>query len=239
MNASRTPIRAVLFDKDGTLIDFHDTWMPAYRAAVQYLAQLTGHARLGNELMELAGYDAANATLRADSPLACGTTAEIADLWVARAGLREHPQARATILTIFHRHATAAPRATAELDTLFATLRAQGLALGVATMDSTTAALESLESLGVRSQIDFVAGFDAGFGAKPEPGMVRAFGAAVGLSAEAIAVVGDSVIDLQMGRNARAGLCIGVLSGVTGRAQLLPLADIVLDDVSAVPDALV
>ncbi len=33
-----TPIRAILFDKDGTLFDFRKTWLAAYRGSAAELA---------------------------------------------------------------------------------------------------------------------------------------------------------------------------------------------------------
>jgi phosphoglycolate phosphatase len=46
------------------------------------------------------------------------------------------------------------------------------------------------------------------------------------------AVVGDSLADLEMGRAAGAGRVIGVLSGVSGREDLEPFADAVVDSVA-------
>ena len=47
------------------------------------------------------------------------------------------------------------------------------------------------------------------------------------------AVVGDAPADLRMARAAGAGLVVGVLTGVGGRADLEPLADVVVDSVAA------
>ncbi|MGD2172342.1 MAG: HAD family hydrolase, partial [Gammaproteobacteria bacterium] len=41
-----------------------------------------------------------------------------------------------------------------------------------------------------------------------------------------------------MGRNAGAGLCVGVLTGTSTRADLEPIADLVLEDIGGLPDAL-
>ena len=45
------------------------------------------------------------------------------------------------------------------------------------------------------------------------------------LAPAAVAVVGDSFHDLEMGRRAGAGLRIGVLSGASGHADLAPAAE--------------
>jgi phosphoglycolate phosphatase len=41
-----------------------------------------------------------------------------------------------------------------------------------------------------------------------------------------------------MGRNANAGLCVGVLTGTSTRSDLESIADIVLDDISRLPEVI-
>ena len=62
--------------------------------------------------------------------------------------------------------------------------------------------------------------------------MVEGFCAATGLVAGAVAVVGDNLHDLEMGRAAGAGLLVGVLSGTSSLAELAPFADHVLDSIA-------
>jgi phosphoglycolate phosphatase len=61
--------------------------------------------------------------------------------------------------------------------------------------------------------------------------MVLAICAALRVAPDRVAVVGDTPADLAMGRSAGAGRVIGVLTGVGGRAELEPLADVVLGSV--------
>ena len=68
-------IRGVLFDKDGTLIDFFQTWAPAYEAVALRLAG--GDAVLAERLLTLGGRDPATRCFKPDSALAAGTNAEI------------------------------------------------------------------------------------------------------------------------------------------------------------------
>jgi phosphoglycolate phosphatase len=51
-----------------------------------------------------------------------------------------------------------------------------------------------------------------------------------------VAVVGDAVHDLAMGRAAGVGLTVGVLSGTSGHADLAGLADIVVESIAALPE---
>jgi phosphoglycolate phosphatase len=41
-----------------------------------------------------------------------------------------------------------------------------------------------------------------------------------------------------MGRNANAGLCVGVLTGTSTRADLETIADIVIDDISLLAEVI-
>ena len=68
--------------------------------------------------------------------------------------------------------------------------------------------------------------------------MVVSFCAQLELDVETVVVVGDNRHDIEMGRNANAGLCIGVLTGTSTRDELESIADIVLDDISALPDVI-
>ena len=68
--------------------------------------------------------------------------------------------------------------------------------------------------------------------------MVLAFCAHMSLAAGSVVVVGDNRPDIEMGRNAGAGLCVGVLTGTSSRADLEAIADLVLDDIAALPAAI-
>jgi phosphoglycolate phosphatase len=226
-------IRAVLFDKDGTLIDFHLTWMTPYSAAASELAAEARVPSLAAALMTAGGYDHASGSFVADSPLASGTNRTIARHWLpllAEAGMRTEPDLLARRLDeIFARTLTPAP--VPGVHGLLARLAARGLALGVATMDTEASAHDTLAELDLGEHLGFVCGCDSGHGEKPEPGMVHAFAAHAGLPPASIVMVGDSPRDLAMGRAAGAGLCVGVLTGASPREALAPLADHVLDTV--------
>ena len=44
-------------------------------------------------------------------------------------------------------------------------------------------------------------------------------------------MIGDSVSDLQMGRNAKVGMTVGVLTGLSNAEKLKPYADHILNSV--------
>jgi phosphoglycolate phosphatase len=59
----------------------------------------------------------------------------------------------------------------------------------------------------------FVAGYDSGYGAKPAPGPVLAFSAAVGVSPKELVLVGDTALDIATARMAGARAVV-VLTGL-------------------------
>ncbi|HMV69335.1 MAG TPA: HAD family hydrolase, partial [Myxococcota bacterium] len=230
------PIEAVLFDKDGTLVDLLATWLPTYRAATDRLAEAAGDPSLSDRLMIAGGWRPRDGRLAPGSPLSCATNDDIIALWsndpqVAALG-DVHAMVRETFLTEAVRNS----QPIVPLRPMLTALRDLGLRLGIATMDSTAAATAGMLHLGVADMFDLILGFDAGFGAKPAPGMVHAFCAAVDAPPERVAMVGDARKDLDTGRNAGVGLVVAVLTGAADRAELAPHADVVLDSVGGLPD---
>jgi phosphoglycolate phosphatase len=226
-------IRAILFDKDGTLIDFAATWPPIYRELAEDLAG--GDARLAEAMLIRGGLDRATGRFRAGSALAAGTTAEIADLWFPHLEAEPRRGLIARIDRAFLEGGLRHSVALVDLPSLFGALKRRGLRLGVATNDMTEAAARALARLDAASALDFVIGYDRVRNPKPAGDMVHAFCASCGIAPAEVAVVGDSVHDLAMARAAGAGVAIGVLSGTTERARLAPLADFILDSVADLP----
>lgn len=223
-------IDGILFDKDGTLIDFRATWVPAYLGVAAELAARIGRPGLAAELLRRVGYDPAADAFADDSPLLWATNPMIAARWA------EEPELRGLdVLEVVERHfhdlERYPPQAVGDLPGLCDRLAARGLRLGLATMDSTRSAEATAALLGIRGRLDFLAGSDAGHGVKPEPGLVHAFCAAVGLEPAQVAMVGDTPADLEMGRNAGCRLVIGVLTGGAPARLLEPLADHVIASV--------
>lgn len=231
----RAGIRGVLFDKDGTLFDYHRTWRPVNEAAA--LEAAGGDAALADRLLTLAGHDPASGRVAAGSLLAAGHTGEIAEAWARSLGLGVPERAAlvARLDRVFARLGPVHATPVTELEALFAALRSHGLRLGVATSDGERATRAMLAGFVTPGVLSFVAGYDSGHGGKPEPGMVYGFCAATGLVPAAVAVVGDNLHDIRMARAAGCGLAIGVLSGTGSRAGLAAEADVVLETIEALP----
>lgn len=224
-----TPILGLLFDKDGTLFDFRATWGGWTRRLVGELAR--GDAGRASALSGVLGYDLTSGDFAKDSPVIAHTTAEIRDLL-----LPHLPEAEADAMLERMNHlATENDMIEAvALRPLFAGFKEAGLKVGLATNDAEAPAHAHLRRAGIDQHFDFVAGFDSGWGGKPETGQMQAFLRQCGLAPAAVAMVGDSLHDLDAGR--AAGMrTVAVLTGIATSAALTPHADVVLDHIGQLP----
>lgn len=226
-------IRGILFDKDGTLLDYWRTWVPINRQAA--LAVAAGNERLARELLRLGGHDPDTDKVQAGAPLAAGDFEDIARAFAA------HPEAppASEIVPVIERvflagGAVHSALIAGALETMVE-LKRRGFRIGIATNDSVAGLEASLAQHGILPLLDFAAGCDSGYGAKPDPRMVAGFCASIGILPGEVAVVGDAIHDLAMGRTANAGLAIGVLSGTSSREDLEGLAHIIVESVNDLP----
>lgn len=222
-------IAGILFDKDGTLLDFDASWEPVNRQVS--LMAAAGDVELADRLLAACGMDPVSGHIVPDSLFAAGNTREIAEGLIAAGAPYDHETLVPLIDNLFAGAAEMSVPVT-ELQPLFARLRQRGFRLGIASSDNERSIRVTVRRFGIDDYVDFVAGYDSGHGAKPGPGMVLGFCAETGLAPHQVAVVGDSNHDLHMGRNAGAGLKVAVLSGTGSRQSLEEACDIILNDIT-------
>lgn len=219
---------ALIFDKDGTLFDFRASWgLWTARLVDAALPPGPGRAKVEAAL----GYDRAANGFAPDSIVIAHTTPEIA----AHLGPLLPHLSNEQLNALMNRLAAETELVPAfDLAATFGALRGQGMKIGLATNDTEAPARNHLTRAGVIDLFDFVAGCDSGWGGKPAPGQLLAFCDQLNLDPARVGMVGDSRHDMEAG--ARAGMRrIAVLTGVAGRADLAPHADVVLDHIGQIP----
>ncbi|WP_292021968.1 HAD family hydrolase [Maritimibacter sp. UBA3975] len=217
---------AVLFDKDGTLFSFDESWSAWARLFLDRMAG--GDEARASRLAAAIGYDRSTGTFLPSSVAIAGTPEEVAALCAPVLGRAPEP-----LVDEINAAAAEAPMNEAvPLAPLLDRLRGAGLVLGVATNDAETPARAHLAA--VVDRFDFIAGSDSGWTPKPDPAMCRAFAGAVGVAPHRVVMVGDSLHDLRAGR--AAGMqTVGVLTGPADESRITKHADAVLRDIGQLP----
>ena len=210
----------MIFDKDGTLVDFHGTWDPATGAGLR--AATADEATL-RAAADAIGYDLTTGTIRPDSIFVAETNDVIFAALEPHLDIEEFGEAcmEAAADTTVPAHG---------LPDLLLSLRERGIGLAVATNDWEQIAADQLEILGWRGLFDVVMGSDSGHGAKPEPGMVLEAARRLGVDPAEAIMVGDTAHDLHAGRAAGMETVLVTGSGSTAAvtADVVELADIVV-----------
>lgn len=221
--------QGIVFDKDGTLFDFNATWGAWTRQLVQNMTD--GDPALAQAMAEAIGFDLITGRFAKTSPVIAGTADEIVEAFLPfRPGMD-----RDEVIDEMHRLAATAPQVqAAPLAPLLDQLIAMGMTLGVATNDAEMPARAHLDANGVTDRFAFIAGYDSGFGGKPEAGQLLAFCAQTGLQPEACLMVGDSTHDLIAGQV--AGMTrVAVLTGIADAEDLADHADVILTSIAELP----
>ena len=226
------PIRAILFDKDGTLVDFQRTWGPATDLVLKTLA--AGDRAAYRKLADVSRFVEADRRFLPGSPLIAEPTPVFAALWAGALGRTASAAFAAEVDRLFAEAAVAHLTPIGNPPALLGELARRGYRLGLMTNDAEANTRAQARQLGVDHLLDFVAGYDSGFGAKPEPGPVLAFAALLDIDAHDIAVVGDAAHDLIAARAAGA-VAIGVRTGLAEDRILAPYADGLIASVEELP----
>ncbi|OBQ68219.1 HAD family hydrolase [Mesorhizobium erdmanii] len=231
-----TDIKGILFDKDGTLVDFNATWLGV--ADFMAMDAADGDRWKADRLLAAAGFDFANRRFKPDSIFASGTNLDVVELWFPRLSNEDQMLAVARFNEITSVQGSAMAVALPDIVDTLAVLHNRSYRLGVATNDSTSGAEKTLVTLGVAQLFDAAYGYDAVANPKPAPDTIQAFCDLTGLKPSEIAMVGDNRHDLEMARAGGCGLAVGVLSGTGTRESLAEIADVILDSVADLPDFL-
>jgi phosphoglycolate phosphatase-like HAD superfamily hydrolase len=233
-------IRGVIFDKDGTLIDFHALWDSVGMNLAPEFLRLEGlpdNAWIEDELSR--GIGVFPKYIDPTGAFVGGTYDECGAVFarvLTRHGYAFSEREIAARLREISDSAscsdTAHYREVCELSGLFKELRELGVKTGLVTCDTQTAADYAVDRLALRGWIDFVEGAPPIEGRpKPHRDPALRFCAQTGVNPRELAIVGDSMTDMLFAKNAGA-VAVGVLSGVGDARELGRVADVVIPSVA-------
>ena len=233
--------QAIIFDKDGTLIDFDfmwGTWTLQLAERLRIVTSLNAHEALCSHY----GYDVRRRKILPDGKLTCTPMWRLRELMVEvtqSLGLSENSARCAVEEAWFVPDPVALAKPFTNVHKLFTNIQLHNIKIAIATTDDRRPTQAMLRAFGVTDLVDMMVCADDGILAKPAPDMVTTICTRLNIDPTKAIVVGDTAADLQMARSAKAGLVIGVLSGVGLLENLTPLADLLIDTVDALQDGFV
>jgi haloacid dehalogenase superfamily, subfamily IA, variant 3 with third motif having DD or ED/haloacid dehalogenase superfamily, subfamily IA, variant 1 with third motif having Dx(3-4)D or Dx(3-4)E len=229
------PAEAVLFDKDGTIIDFDHMWGLWTETLIDRLS--SAHPDI--DWRDVTGMRRHNGRWKHDpkGPAVMGSTAENRGLLAWQIYRKHIPwneavrQVTACVKeanVVLERHKPA--RALPGLPEFLEQCSRHGIKLAVVTADDTEAAERHLEWLGIRDRFAAVIGSDRVAHGKPHPEMAELALALLGVDRDAAVLFGDSAGDMEMARACGLAGAFGIAQDPEAAKALQPIADAVIPD---------
>lgn len=233
-------IKGILFDKDGTLIDF-SLWRDA---GIKTIKSIMDEYNLKDE------------KFFAELKKSIGITESGAEPFGALA-YRSHEDLAAELhfvlnkyrnidLCEFQSHVVELIRKEVlrddvefkemtDIRALYRHLSSKGIKMGLATADSHQSAMHMINKLDINECFDFIGSNDGVMKQKPNKDMCMRFCSMYGLAPNEVAIVGDSYNDMVFAQNSGA-IGVGVLSGVSCKINLKDVANVIIPTIDSLFD---
>lgn len=232
-------IKGIIFDKDGTLMDFGKFWIPTAENAVRDILDIVGADNsLSSEMLDSIGaYDGIRGIL------CSGTYEQIADKFydvLSNNGI-ETDKTSLKIITLqaFHnsiKYGEIVPTCD-NIKEVFAELKKSGRIIALVTTDDEYITKKCLERLGIYNFFDVIYSDDGMHPSKPNPYYISKICGDMGLAADELVMVGDTMTDIKFAGNGGI-MSIGVAKNKNDRDIISKSADYVIDDISKLSSVL-
>lgn len=225
-------VKGILFDKDGTLIDF-SLWRNAGIKTIQTILNeydINGE-KLNKDLQRAIGIKENG--VEPFGALAYSSHENVA--YELHSILKKHVNIE---LDRFQTHVVELLRKEVLKDDadfkeivsikkLYEYLNSKNIKMGMATADSSQSAMHMINTLNLSDSFDFIGSYDGTMKRKPHKDMCMRFCSMYGLEPGQVAIVGDSYNDMLFALNSGA-IGVGVLSGVSSKINLKDVANVIV-----------
>ena len=230
-------IKEILFDKDGTLIDFYEVWGTAAEKVAERFCECWKIPERQQQFLRILGIR--NGTADPEGALAWKSYAGIAEellasLWEEEEQKPDSRKLEQELSRLFYEETalkrTEYPTFT-EIKPMMEWLKQKGIRIGLSTTDNFPSTKKCMQVLEAEEYLSFWGVSGAGLPEKPDGALIRMAAEHWAIRPDEIAVVGDTPNDMRFAHNGGA-LAVAVRSG-TGTAEVLePLADYILSSVA-------
>lgn len=233
-------VDAIIFDKDGTLIDFDAFWVKVSRLAIEkVIREFDVSLAPVDEILSALGVN--DGVTDIDGILCKGTYMQIAKIIcdiLTKYGCRApETQVIKAIIDAYNENSDAGDvkPTCADLVKVLSDFKACGKKLAVVTTDNEYITRKCLTALGVIHLFDKIYTDDGIIPTKPNPFCEEDFCKNYNLSRDRVIMVGDTMTDVKFALNAGIKV-IGVAKSKSNADRLSPHADMVISKISALKE---
>ena len=238
-------IKAVIFDKDGTLIDIHHYWsyiikIRASLVALEWFSENEKDA-IQNHLINLMGFDLETNKMKPEGPIGIKPRSFIVNIvseFVRSRGFDIENDEVEVLFKIVDEETSKdmSPllKVLPGVKKLLINLSNCGIKSFITTTDITSRAKMAMETLKFDSYFNKIIGVDLVNNSKPAADLANLAIDNAACESKHVVVIGDHPIDVLMGKNANAGLNIGVLTGISNSRMFSSLNCVVMDDLRSI-----
>lgn len=225
-------IKAVLFDRDGTLLDLQATWAGAFYFIIRDMAggdecKIQALADYSGYFMDSRKFDMRSRLLTGAPSDYCAQWAEICERPYGEDFMRDFTDLSLKYCDV---SPTFLPGASQALDAL----KQANIPMGIATNGTESSARRQMAHLGYQDHFCSIIGYDSGHGAKPAAGQVLAFAKQLEIEPGDVLMIGDSLHDVHAGKAAGA-MTLALPTGAASSEELLAEADQVISSLADLP----
>lgn len=235
-------IKAILFDKDGTLLDFDAFWVTVAQRAVEYTLNSIGRTDIDpDEILRAMGVNDGITSI--DGVLCYGTHEQVSERIYGVLKKYDVSVSESEIGDIsrdgFHESLSAGVlKGTCEdIYEVLKKLKDKGIKLAVVTADDEYMTEKCLSGLGIYTLFDKIYTNDGITPPKPDPYCIHDLCQREGFDASEVLMVGDTLTDANFAKNGGIKM-IGVANSERNKEILSPYAFKVVPDISYLYDLL-
>ena len=233
---------AIIFDKDGTLIDFDAFWVNVSFKAIEDVLKRFGTENVSvSEILEAFGVR--DGVTDINGVLCKGTYAQMGR--IVYDIVKEHGECPSceevteAVISAYNKNADAGvvKPTCPDLVGVLTELKKQNKKLAVVTTDNELITRKCLKALGVEDLFDKIYTDDGKLPTKPNPDCVFDFCGLTGVKKERVIMVGDTITDMRFAKNAGIA-AVGLAKDDRSKVALAPYAYAVISEISRLLDIL-